>query len=862
MNKPWVVYLLENLFNCMRTFFEDDSIKLLMGKVLAKFGKATITPSDCRSLSEAVLISTKKTISETTLKRLFGFARRSFDFSIYTLDTLSEYIGYANWENFNNENAREFSKAGGEDANKWETLKKTCSKYSGYTLQTIKNSSGIPFSETLHREELTNFVKKFLQSNKSIAPIIAPAGFGKSVGMAHTVQKLWEGENAFYPQDICCFINLHQVQTIALYKHSLTEWLSKYLHLLYDEIASLVATRKDDARLVIIIEGFDEKTFSADKLKLVYNNIIEFINYNNQYHWIKIILTLRPTSWAKLVHTYLNPVFFHNRVFIDNSYPNENIVHHTLPFTPLEIKKIMVAGHFNNTVTNSFSEDFFELLSYPRFLEILISIVAPDTMNMMTEEILIYRIIHTDTSYHSQFDTHSAVKARILDKVLAPLVEGASPDTSNEWLFVKDNLTTTAYNQLVDDYILAEEKAAWGSSPYPKQIRFSNKFLEYYFASLLLLKKNDNTINTTLIDHIRTSASLQPISRYVIKWYLLRSLYANNSRAIQDIFNSIHISPAAKLRYFEFLVNLSDNNDSHKKIIESLLIGNDFVNHFFEQGILYRHIGAAQNKLLTTLFVLSPETRWKYCSLVLLFLNAMLHLQTYHAEAYLREYRKISKGDESLQVKFALDIMAILLDYARYDICSEQLPEILKAFTDDVLKNRASSDCVIHLNMILAIYGLLYMESFKELHRFAIALQVGLTPEQKEAYGFIKTLADYSGKYAELMHKGLESITTRKGTEELILKDNNISDADVLNKTLFYLLSARYYEKKKDLAQCITLARQANMLAATHQLHLLSLLSFRILKQAYMLADQADMAAEAEGDMKQLLLAGQQMNRW
>ncbi|RXK81350.1 NACHT domain-containing protein [Filimonas effusa] len=847
----------------MRTFFEDDSIKLLMGKVLTEFGKATITPADCKSLSEAVLASTKKTISETTLKRLFGFARRSFEFSIYTLDTLSEYVGYSNWENFSKENAKEFSKAGGDDVNKWQALRKTCAKYSGYTLQTIKNSSGIPFPETIHREELTQFIRKFLQTNQSIAPIIAPTGFGKSVGMAHTVLKLWHGAEAVYPQDICCFINVHQVQTIALYKHSLTEWLGKYLHLLYDEIASLVASREADARLVIIIEGFDEKTFSADKLKLVYNNIIEFINYNSQYHWIKIILTMRPSSWAKLAHTYLNPVFFHNRVFIDNSYPNENTIHHTLPFTPAEIKKIIALGRFGNTMPVSFSSDLLELLSYPRFLEILFSIIAPDATSNQTEEALMYRIIHTDVSYHSQFDTHSAVKTRILDKILGPVVEGAPPDANNEWFFVKDTLTTTAYNQLIDDYMLVEEKASWGSSPYPKHIRFSNKYIEYYFASLLLLKKNDNIINTTLVDHIRSSTSLQPISRYIIKWYLLRTLYANNTRAIQEIFHSGHLSPAGKLHYFDFLVNLSDNSNQ-KKIIETLLLGSDFIAHFFEQGLLYRHIGAKNNKLLTTLFELAPETRWKYCSLVLLYLNAMLHLQTYHAEAYLREYRKISKADDGLQMQFARDIMAILLDYARYDICSEQLPEILKRFTDDVLENRASSDCVIHLNMILAIYGLLYMESFKELHRFAIALQVGLTPEQKEAYGFIKTLSDYAGKYAELMHKGLESIHARKGTEELLLKEQQIPEADILNKTLFYLLSARYYEKKKDLNKCIALAKAANTLAAAHQLHLLSLLSFRILKHAYTLADQADMAAEAEGDMKQLLQEGRDGagNRW
>lgn len=842
----------------MRTFFEDDSINALIGKVLQKFGKVSITPADCKTLSDAVLADTKKTISETTLKRLFGFARRSFDFSIYTLDTLAEYIGYPNWENFYNENAREFAKVSSSHSNKWQTLKKTCSKYSGYTLQTIKNGSGIPFSETSHREELTNFVKKFLQTNQSIAPVVAPAGFGKSVGMAHTVLKLWEGENPVFPDDICCFINLHQVQTIALYKHSLTEWLSKYLHLLYDEIASLVSSRDNEARLVIIIEGFDEKTFSTDKLKLIYANIIEFINYNNKYHWIKIILNLRPAAWAKLVHTYFNPSFFHTRVFIDNSYPNENVIHHTLPFGSAEVKKILGMNRVNRMALDRFSKDFMDFLSYPRFLEILLTVITPEAINTQSEETLIYRIIETDARYHSQFDTHAAIKTRIIDKVLAPRLDGSCADANNEWLFVKDNLTTSAYNQLTDDFILVEERLYRSSAAYPKQIKFSSKFLETYYISISMLRKNEHIINTDLADSIFTNPCLQEYRPAILKWYLLQALYNNNINAVQGVFNSIYINPEDKLQFFEFLINLSGGNDHQRKLIDTLLVNNDFIAQFFDQGLLYKHIGASNNRLLLTLFSQAPQDKWQQCSLVLLFLNAMLHLQTYHAEAYLREYRKMTGHNDTAQISFAKELMAILLDFARYDISSEQLPDILKNFTDDILKNRATGDCMIHLNMILAVYGLLYMQSYKELHRFSIALQVGLTPEQKEAYGFIRTLSEYAGQYAELMHKGIESLPTRKATEEIVLKENNVPDADVLNKTLFYLLSARYYEKKKNIPQCVAFAKEANKLAGAHQLHLLSLLSFRVLKQAYVLSDQSELAQETDIDMKELITVGQQ----
>jgi hypothetical protein len=507
----------------------------------------------------------------------------------------------------------------------------------------------------------------------------------------------------------------------------------------------------------------------------------------------------------------------------------------------------------NRAISENFSTDFFDLLSYPKFLDILLTVIPTDAINSQSEETLIYRIIDTDIQYQSQFDTHASLKTRILDKVLAPRLEGTLPDNNNEWMFVKDNLTTSAYNQLIDDYVVVEEKTYRGAAPYPKQIKFSNKYLELYFISLSLLKRNNHKISTQLVNTIFENPTLQSSRQYVLKWYLLQALYANNVNPIQEIFNSVYVTAESKLLFFEFLVNLSDSNDTQRKLIETVLINNNFIAQFFEQGLLYGHIGASNNKLLLTLFALAPEEKWKHCSLVLLFLNAMLHLQTYHAEAYLREYRKIAKNADTPQVTFARELMTILLDFARYDITSEQLPDILRSFTDDVLEKRASTNCIIHLNMILAVYGLLYMESFQELHRFAIALQAGLTPEQKEAYGFIRTLSDYAGKYAVLMDKGIDNLTARKATEEIVLKEHNIPESDVLNRTLFYLLSARYYEKKKNIPECVAFAQKASKLASANQLHLFTLLSFRILKQAYIHSNQIERAEEMDVDMQQLL---------
>jgi hypothetical protein len=84
----------------MRIFIEEELINLLLERVMHQFGKTHLVPSDCKNLSAAIFEKTDKSISETTLKRLLGFAKRSFDFSIYTLEALAAYINYASWESF------------------------------------------------------------------------------------------------------------------------------------------------------------------------------------------------------------------------------------------------------------------------------------------------------------------------------------------------------------------------------------------------------------------------------------------------------------------------------------------------------------------------------------------------------------------------------------------------------------------------------------------------------------------------------------------------------------------------------------------------------------------------------------------
>ncbi len=62
-------------------------------------GRTVRYPKDCNGLAEHISIVCKTKISASTLKRLYGFVKgASQEPRLYTLDLISEYLGYKGWE--------------------------------------------------------------------------------------------------------------------------------------------------------------------------------------------------------------------------------------------------------------------------------------------------------------------------------------------------------------------------------------------------------------------------------------------------------------------------------------------------------------------------------------------------------------------------------------------------------------------------------------------------------------------------------------------------------------------------------------------------------------------------------------------
>jgi len=73
--------------------------KVIKDMLEDKFGQAIRYPKDCDALSTEISATCKQRISASTIKRLYGFIKGIEQPRVYTLDVISNYLGYTSWEN-------------------------------------------------------------------------------------------------------------------------------------------------------------------------------------------------------------------------------------------------------------------------------------------------------------------------------------------------------------------------------------------------------------------------------------------------------------------------------------------------------------------------------------------------------------------------------------------------------------------------------------------------------------------------------------------------------------------------------------------------------------------------------------------
>ncbi|HLT42059.1 MAG TPA: hypothetical protein VKZ95_05090 [Sphingobacteriaceae bacterium] len=189
----------------------------------------TIVPADCYSLSLKIEEKTQKRISETTLKRVFGFAATCYKSSIYTRNALAEYCGYESYSSFLSFKEKEGLESA--EYKPWAVILENAHKISRFRIESNKHKSGISYNFAIERSQINQIIDEFTIGNSTACIINAPAGGGKTVGLTKWIDRNINNKPVSNKKDIYLFIKTSTLLSSSIFSFHGIHWLGYLLGL-------------------------------------------------------------------------------------------------------------------------------------------------------------------------------------------------------------------------------------------------------------------------------------------------------------------------------------------------------------------------------------------------------------------------------------------------------------------------------------------------------------------------------------------------------------------------------------------------------------------------------------------------------
>jgi len=529
----------------------NELLSQLRKFVLIKSGLRNIDPAHCKTISELIFKETKNYVSETTVKRFFGFAQTVHKFSLFTLNSLSQYIGFVDWESFCKDKENETA-----DVNDiWQDLKLKCQAITEISLIAKKNSSGVPFDATANRSFLYADFNYFLKNNYQFTTISAQPGQGKSILLAHLVEHFFYGEDAIYKKDIVLLINAGTINDIIQNGLTLKDWF--YKELKFAGVSELIAHFKKDqknakGRFILIIDGIDQFLSNIKFFK----TFTHFLFSIEESDFVKIVLGLRVNNWVNLQpaitgSAFLTKVWYKGLFFDDDK--NTNVP----PLNKEEILFTLSCIEGKVVKEDEVHHSLLEQFRTPFWLQIYYKLKQENSSHKLINPILCYELINYFLENKIFLSKNSTEKTFILKEVSGSISKGNichRVAKENILSYIKNY--QESYQELIYSGILIEEKRLTTSIP-TEIIRFLNNDIYTYFLFLQLTEKFQFKPNKAFFEEILTSYSNQPdLRNYMLNWSIRFCVNRNEIKTLSYIFQ-LPFSNTEKNKAFDFICDVA-----------------------------------------------------------------------------------------------------------------------------------------------------------------------------------------------------------------------------------------------------------------------------------------------------------------
>lgn len=512
-----------------------DDIDLLKEAVEQKFGAKILYAKDCSALSDVVFDATGNKISETTIKRLWNLVASVFNPSKYTLNSLSKYIGYEDWDDFVS-NRHSVTK-NAENKEKWDVIKQKAHAISYSSFLSVKNRMGVDIKKMVNRQFATDMMEGFLQSDKTATAFIAPGGYGKSTIVSTLVNDFFLGENPRYPDDIVWFMDCGVLDNVANEDFNVEQFILRLLG--YGDQKSFkeyfhIFPAAMRGRIVLVFDGLNEFSGNAGSTRNLINNILSLIASNKEDRWFKIVLTLRPDLWNYICQTLSDSAEIKD-TWYGVEFSTTASVATNVPLLKMgEVEQILRnSGVFDaSSVVNVMQEGILNITRIPYFLHLYISL-AQVNKNIVSDtdllrEFVSRRIIGTE---------NGSRKLKLIDFLLFSTNYGLDND-----IVVKTSLQNlindykTEFDELVSLGVLYEYTVEDKFLAAATYVKFNHQILfEFLLANYWL---RESTFDCDLFDEVSEFYKGNPSLKYqIVSWLIKYAFKDGRTDIIAGVFD-------------------------------------------------------------------------------------------------------------------------------------------------------------------------------------------------------------------------------------------------------------------------------------------------------------------------------------
>jgi len=648
------------------------------------------------------------------------------------MDAMARYCGYEGWADYCSSNNMKISADTGANIN-WSNIKQNAERITNFTLQALKNRSGIPYPQTIHRKFITDHFDAFLKDDCSATIITAPAGYGKTIALCHWIEDQLVLNTSGRSNDIILFFSSNALINVFISGKDINDWLLSLLGYSNEaDLSALLNRQENNGNFYLIIDGLDEHMFKSEQFQLLLNQVIDIFSFYEQYPRFKMILTMRTATWLNNRGELDD---FKQKCFL--GFPvREDMLTNVPLFSNNEINEL---SHNINPESKPNPElEIVKNFSYPLYFQYYYKQNQHNFSLHHADQLSAYELVSTFVLNKIYLGTY-AVEKSLFVKTMMEHMELTNERFVVNKFKVNDFIRqySHAYNELLGIGFIHELNKS-GDMQYNTVIEFGNNYFLNYVIARHLLYPNGNVINANLVATLNSTFKGER-KLAIIKWLIVYAA-KNGQTNVCEYLTEMSLTRKEKSDVIVFLGDVIAKEFASLTRAEALNeyfrgdCTDDLFNYFF--GLEF--INTSYRKALQTLLAFNLSTRKKILTYSGLAVIAVMQLDINKLEECLLGLKAIPQEEFNEMAINPLSCLETIYYFFKYGIIKKEAFADLTKFyfhppqPGDKLVAGAEND-VLYL---LAVYTLSICKSPVKLLRFTKVLNKVYIREGDDARGY------------------------------------------------------------------------------------------------------------------------------